>query len=134
MRLLFLGDIVGNGGRQMVRDHLPRLRHELGLDVVLANGENASGGMGISALVSHWLGGRTSDCKQWVVGGIFRSPKDSFLFIGASNQLGEFESGATAALFGVIPAVIIGGAGTLVVVALWMRWFPELSRRDKLVA
>lgn len=58
----------------------------------------------------------------------------NFLFIGASNQLGEFESGATAALFGVIPAVLLGGAGTLVVVALWMRWFPELSRRDKLVA
>jgi len=49
LRLLFLGDIVGKTGRQMVRDHLPRLRHELGLDVVLANGENASGGMGISA-------------------------------------------------------------------------------------
>ncbi len=58
----------------------------------------------------------------------------NFLFIGASNQLGEFESGATAALFGVIPAVIIGGAGTLLVVALWMRWFPELTQRDKLVA
>lgn len=57
----------------------------------------------------------------------------NFLFIGASNQLGEFESGATAALFGVVPAVIIGGAGTLLVVALWMRWFPELTQRDKLV-
>ena len=49
MRLLFLGDIVGNSGRQMVRDHLPRLRRELALDAVLANGENASGGMGLSA-------------------------------------------------------------------------------------
>ena len=36
MRLLFLGDIVGNSGRQMVRDHLPRLRRELALDAVLA--------------------------------------------------------------------------------------------------
>ena len=58
----------------------------------------------------------------------------NFLFIGASNQLGEFESGATAALFGLIPAVIIGGAGTLLVVVLWMRWFPALAGRDKLVA
>jgi len=49
MRLLFLGDIVGKTGRQMVKDHLPRLRRELGLDAVLANSENASGGLGLSA-------------------------------------------------------------------------------------
>lgn len=49
MRLLFLGDIVGNSGRQMVKDHLPHLRRELGLDAVFANAENASGGLGLSA-------------------------------------------------------------------------------------
>lgn len=49
LRLLFLGDIVGRTGRQMVKDHLPRLRGELGLSAVFANGENASGGLGISA-------------------------------------------------------------------------------------
>jgi metallophosphoesterase (TIGR00282 family) len=49
MRILFLGDIVGRGGRQMVADLLPGLRQELGLDLVLANGENASGGLGLSA-------------------------------------------------------------------------------------
>jgi MFS family permease len=54
------------------------------------------------------------------------------IFIGASNQLGEFESGATAALFGPVGAVVVGGAGTLVVVGLWMRWFPELLRRRSL--
>jgi MFS family permease len=54
------------------------------------------------------------------------------IFIGASNQLGEFESGATAALFGPVGAVVAGGAGTLVVVGLWMRWFPELLRRRSL--
>ncbi|MFL6629470.1 MAG: MFS transporter, partial [Vitreoscilla sp.] len=54
------------------------------------------------------------------------------IFIGASNQLGEFESGATAALFGPVGAVVAGGAGTLVVIALWMRWFPELLRRRSL--
>ena len=54
------------------------------------------------------------------------------IFIGASNQLGEFESGATAALFGPVGAVVLGGAGTLVVVGLWMRWFPQLRRRKSL--
>jgi MFS family permease len=54
------------------------------------------------------------------------------IFIGASNQLGEFESGATAALFGPVGAVVAGGVGTLVVVALWMRWFPELRHRTSL--
>jgi MFS family permease len=48
------------------------------------------------------------------------------MFIGTSNQLGEFESGVTAALFGTVPAVAIGGAGTLFVAALWMHLFPPL--------
>ncbi|WP_275576205.1 MFS transporter [Aquitalea magnusonii] len=56
------------------------------------------------------------------------------LFIGASNQLGEFESGVTAAWLGTVPAVVLGGAGTLLVVLLWMRWFPQLARRDQLVS
>jgi MFS family permease len=54
------------------------------------------------------------------------------MFIGASNQLGEFESGVTAAWFGTVPAVVIGGIGTLVVVVLWMRWFRELAEVDSL--
>jgi MFS family permease len=54
------------------------------------------------------------------------------LFIGTSNQLGEFESGATAALFGVVPAVLIGGVGTIIVVVVWMRLFPELVGTDSL--
>jgi len=54
------------------------------------------------------------------------------MFIGTSNQLGEFESGLTAALFGVVPAVMIGGAGTLIVMLIWMRLFPELFRTDSL--
>lgn len=55
MRILFLGDIVGKLGRQMVRDHLPRLRRELQLTVVIANAENASGGLGLSAKSAHEL-------------------------------------------------------------------------------
>ncbi len=54
------------------------------------------------------------------------------IFIGASNQLGEFESGATAALLGPVGSVVLGGVGTLLVAALWMRWFPALAKRDKL--
>ena len=56
------------------------------------------------------------------------------LFIGTSNQLGEFESGVTAAWFGAVPAVVLGGIGTLGVIALWVRWFPELARVDRLDA
>jgi len=48
------------------------------------------------------------------------------LFIGTSNQLGEFESGMTAGLFGAVPAVLIGGVGTIAVALLWMRLFPGL--------
>ncbi len=54
------------------------------------------------------------------------------MFIGTSNQLGEFESGVTAALFGVVPSVILGGVGTLLVVLLWIRFFPELMRINTL--
>jgi MFS family permease len=54
------------------------------------------------------------------------------LFIGTSNQLGEFESGVTAAFFGLVPAAVLGGAGTLVVVLLWMKLFPELLNADKI--
>ena len=56
------------------------------------------------------------------------------LFIGTSNQLGEFESGVTAAWFGVVPSVVIGGLGTLWSSGLWMRWFPDLARVDRLDA
>jgi len=54
------------------------------------------------------------------------------MFIGTSNQLGEFESGLTAALFGVVPAVLIGGVGTITVVLIWMRLFPQLVQTDSL--
>jgi MFS family permease len=52
------------------------------------------------------------------------------LFIGTSNQLGEFESGLTAYWFGTIPAVLIGGIGTVLVVLAGMKIFPELARID----
>ena len=55
------------------------------------------------------------------------------LFIGASNQLGEFESGATAHWLGTVPAVVMGGVGTLVVTGLWIKLFPGLARRDRML-
>ncbi len=54
------------------------------------------------------------------------------MFIGASNELGEFESGVTARWFGTVPAVLLGGACTLAVVATWLWRFPELRRLDRL--
>lgn len=56
------------------------------------------------------------------------------IFIGTSNQLGEFESGVTAAWFGVVPAIVLGGCGTLLVVAIWMKYFPMLTQRQTLEA
>jgi MFS family permease len=54
------------------------------------------------------------------------------IFIGTSNEFGQFESGVTAQWFGTVPAVILGGVGTLVVVALWSWLFPELRRAGEL--
>jgi hypothetical protein len=54
-------------------------------------------------------------------------------YISTSNQLGEFRAGSTAALMGPVGAVVLGGVGTLVVVAIWMKLFPALFRRDRLV-
>jgi len=56
----------------------------------------------------------------------------NMLFVGASNELGEFESGVTAAWFGTVPAVVLGGIGTLLVVVVWMRLFPALRTVDRL--
>ncbi len=57
----------------------------------------------------------------------------NFIFIGTSNQLGEFESGVTAAWLGTVLSVVLGGIATLVVVALWVRLFPSLARREALI-
>ena len=56
------------------------------------------------------------------------------LFIGASNEFGQFESGLTAAWFGTVPAVVLGGVGTLVVIGLWAWLFPELRKADQLTS
>jgi MFS family permease len=57
----------------------------------------------------------------------------NMLFIGASNEFGQFESGVTAHWFGTVPAVVFGGVGTLIIVALWSWLFPELRQVNELV-
>jgi MFS family permease len=54
------------------------------------------------------------------------------IFIGTSNEFGQFESGVTAQWFGTVPAVVLGGVGTLMVIALWAWMFPELRRAGDL--
>ena len=56
------------------------------------------------------------------------------LFVGASNEFGEFESGVTAQWWGAVPAVVIGGIGSLVVTAVAAGLFPDLRRADALTA
>jgi len=66
----------------------------------------------------------TPDAMRGRVGAV------SAMFIGASNELGEFESGLTAAWWGLKPAVVVGGLATLAVAGLWAHWFPQLRRLD----
>jgi uncharacterized membrane protein AbrB (regulator of aidB expression) len=54
------------------------------------------------------------------------------VFIGASNELGAFESGSAAALLGAVPAVVIGGVLTIVLAAVWPWIFPALARVDRM--
>lgn len=58
----------------------------------------------------------------------------NMVFVGASNELGEFRAGTMASVFGAVPAVIIGGIGTLAVAAIWASSFPKLRRIDTLDA
>ncbi|WP_241610346.1 MFS transporter [Rosenbergiella epipactidis] len=54
------------------------------------------------------------------------------IFINTSNQFGEFETGVLASMLGTVPAAVVGGVGTLVVVAIWMKLFPSLRQRQQL--
>jgi hypothetical protein len=58
----------------------------------------------------------------------------NMVFVGASNEIGQFESGITAQWFGAVPAVVLGGVGTMLIVLAWAWMFPSLRRLDKLVA
>jgi MFS family permease len=69
---------------------------------------------------------RTPDAMRGRVGAV------NFLFINASNQLGQFESGVTAALFGTVSAAVLGGVATLAVALIWMKLFPALRDVERL--
>jgi MFS family permease len=58
----------------------------------------------------------------------------NMVFVGASNELGEFRAGTMASVFGAVPAVVIGGVGTLAVAIIWAVGFPQLRRIDALDA
>ncbi len=58
----------------------------------------------------------------------------NMVFVGASNELGEFRAGTMASVFGAIPAVVIGGIGTLAVAVIWATGFPKLRDIDALDA
>ena len=62
MRILFIGDVVGLAGRAAIADHVPRLRRELGLDFVVANGENAAGGFGLTEAIARDFHDAGVDC------------------------------------------------------------------------
>ena len=80
----------------------------------------------VSVFVRHLLVQlETPDAMRGRVGAV------SWMFIGASNEFGEFESGLTAAWWGLVPAVVVGGGATLLVAWLWRRWFPELRTLDR---
>ena len=63
---------------------------------------------------------------RWRVNAVY------MIFIGASNELGVFESGLAAQWLGAVPAVVLGGVGTIVVTVLWAWMFPELRKADRL--
>jgi MFS family permease len=68
----------------------------------------------------------TPDAMRGRVGAV------NYLFVNASNELGQFESGVTAAIFGAMPAAVLGGLGTIAVALLWMKLFPTLRKVERL--
>ena len=82
----------------------------------------------VSVIVRHTLVQlRTPDAMRGRVSAV------NMVFIGASNEVGQFESGVTAQWFGTVSAVILGGVGTMMIVVLWVWLFPGLRKVDRLV-
>jgi hypothetical protein len=80
----------------------------------------------VSVVVRHTLvQAETPDEMRGRVGAV------NAMFLGASNQLGEFESGATAAVMGPVGSVVFGAVATLCIAAAWLRLLPQLVRRDR---
>jgi metallophosphoesterase (TIGR00282 family) len=85
MRLLFLGDLVGRAGRDVVVERLPGLRRDLGIDFVVANGENAAGGFGITQKICDDLYAAGVDCVT--TGNHVWDQKETVSFIGGDPRL-----------------------------------------------
>jgi MFS family permease len=83
--------------------------------------------MGASDMISVYI--RETLIQLWTPDAVRgRVNAVNMVFVGASNELGEFRAGMSAAVFGAVTAVVIGGAGTVAIAALWARFFPDLRR------
>ena len=90
MRLLFLGDVVGRPGRNVVIDRLPALRARWGLDCVVINGENSAGGFGITEAICDELLGAGADAVTeltdiWTFQRDVRSPDPAWKLVGTRS-------------------------------------------------
>jgi 2',3'-cyclic-nucleotide 2'-phosphodiesterase len=85
MRILFIGDIIGKPGRDVVGAELPRLRESLALDFVIANGENAAGGFGLTRATANELFGAGVDCLT--TGNHWADQKEILSFIGDEERI-----------------------------------------------
>ena len=85
MRILFIGDIIGKPGRDVVAEELPRLRDALKLDFVIANGENAAGGFGITRATANELFSAGADCIT--TGNHWADQKEILSYIGDEDRI-----------------------------------------------
>ena len=90
-----------------------------------------AGGVGASDMISVFIRSTliqlaTPDSMRGRVSAV------SMVFIGSSNELGEFESGVAARFLGAVGSAVFGGIGSVATVGLWSRWFPDLRRADQL--
>ena len=85
MRLLFIGDVVGRAGREVLLDHLPKLRARWSLDCVIVNGENAAGGFGITEAIAEEFLGAGADCIT--LGNHAFDQREALVFIERQHRL-----------------------------------------------
>jgi hypothetical protein len=126
MRLLFLGDVVGRTGRQVVVDQLPKLRQRYKLDFVVVNGENSAGGFGITENIFEDLLGAGADVVT--LGNHAFDQKEALVFIERQPRLLRpinYPSGTPGKGAGLFKAK--NGADVLVVNAMGLIFMPELG-------
>jgi hypothetical protein len=126
MRLLFLGDVVGRSGRQVVLDELPKLRARYKLDFVAINGENAAGGFGITEAIHEDLIGAGADVVT--LGNHSWDQKEALVFIERHERLLRpinYPPGTPGRGAGLFRAR--NGADVLVINAMGLIFMPELA-------